>query len=101
MGVPYAAVAMKQPPPPPPPPPRDGKGPTVKKMAFDPPPPGDGLTTSTKVVPVNAMSAAEIDAVSWPADTKVVGGAADLKRTWEPLTKLLPLTVSVNASPPN
>src|SRR6266581_6250928 len=47
-----------------------------------------------------AISAVAIVAVSLPALTKVVVLAVPLKRTTEPLTNSLPLTVSVNPASP-
>jgi len=72
---------------------------TVKLTAFDNPPPGAGLNTVTGIVPAMAMSAAEIEAVSCVAETKDVGRSLPFHRTTAPLTKLAPLTVSVNAPP--
>src|SRR5438874_12776892 len=46
------------------------------------------------------MSAAVIAAVSWMALTKVVVRVLPFQRTVEPLSKLAPFTVRVNASPP-
>src|SRR6266850_1621815 len=64
------------------------------------PPPGVGVTTVTLAVPAAAMSAAVIAAVSWMGLTKVVVRVAPFQRTVEPLRKLAPFTVKVNASPP-
>ena len=72
----------------------------VKVCAFELPPPGAGLNTVTEAVPADAMSAAVIAAVSWVEDTYVVVRLAPFHCTMEPLTKLLPLTVSVKAAPP-
>src|SRR5206468_457004 len=68
--------------------------------AAEVPPPGVGVTTVTLAVPAAAMSAAAIAAVSWMGLTKVVVRTAPFQRTVEPLTKPLPLTVSVKARPP-
>src|SRR3990172_7326271 len=46
------------------------------------------------------MSAALIVAVSWVAFTKVVVRSAPFQRTTDPTTKLLPVTVSGKAAPP-
>src|SRR5204863_9190581 len=73
---------------------------TVNVCAADVPPPGAGVTTVTGTVAAVATSAAAIAAVSWVALTKVVVRAAPFQRTLEPLTKLLPFTVSVKAAAP-
>ena len=70
----------------------------VKVSALEVPPPG--FTTLTCAVPAAAMSLAGIAAVSCVALTNVVVRAAPFHCTTEPETKLLPLTVSVNAGPP-
>ena len=64
------------------------------------PPPGAGLNTVTVAVPAVTMSAAVIAAVSCVEDTYAVVRLDPFHRTREPLTKLLPLTVSVKAAPP-
>jgi hypothetical protein len=64
------------------------------------PPPGVGLNTVTVAVPAVTISAAVIAAVNWVDDTYVVVRLAPFHCTTEPLTKLLPLTVSVKAAPP-
>ena len=56
--------------------------------------------TVTDAVPAAAMSVAGIAAVSWLALTKLVVRSTPFQRTTEPLTKLLPFTVSVKACPP-
>ena len=58
------------------------------------------FSTVTEAVPAAAMSLAGIWAVSWVALTKAVVRAAPFHCTPEPLTKLLPVTVSVKAAPP-
>ena len=58
------------------------------------------FSTVTEAVPGEAMSLAGIWAVSWLALTTVVVRAAPFHCTSEPLTKLLPVTVSVKAAPP-
>ena len=64
------------------------------------PPPGDGVETVTLAVPAVAMSAAEIDARSCVALKNVVGRSAPFHRTIDDGTKLLPLTVRLNAAVP-
>ena len=64
------------------------------------PPPGAELNTVTEAVPVVAMSAADIAAVTWVEDTYVVVRLDPFQRTVELATKPLPLTVSVKAVPP-
>src|SRR4029077_9096927 len=59
-----------------------------------------GLRTVTAAVPAVATSAAPIAAVSCVVLTKVVGRAAPFQLTVAPETKLLPVTVSVNAGLP-
>src|SRR5439155_320716 len=73
---------------------------TVKVCAAEVPPPGVGVTTVTCGVPAAATSAAAMAAVSCVALTKVVVRAAPSQRTVEPLTKLVPVTVSVRAALP-
>ena len=70
----------------------------VKVRALDTAPPG--FCTVTEALPAAAISAAVIAAVSWVALTKLVVRFAPFQRTTEPLTKLLPFTVSVKAAPP-
>ena len=70
----------------------------VKVLALDTPPPG--LATVTCAVPANAISPAGIAAVSWLEFTYVVARDVPFQRTTEPVTKLLPLTVSVKRGPP-
>jgi hypothetical protein len=53
------------------------------------------LDTVIAAVPGNAVSAAVIAAVSCVALTKVVGRGEPFQLTTSPLTKLVPLTVSV------
>src|SRR2546421_117816 len=73
---------------------------TVKACAAEAPPPGAGVTTVTCGVPAAATSAAATAAVICVALTKTVVRAAPFQRTLEPVTKLVPLTVSVDAAPP-
>jgi hypothetical protein len=68
---------------------------------LDAPPPGDGLLTVTVAVPALATSDAGTDAVSWVSLTKVVLNAWPFQSTADEATKLLPLTVSVKAGPPD
>ena len=71
----------------------------AKGRALEVAPPG--FCTVTEAVPCAAISCAVIVAVSWFALTKVVGvRAAPFHCTTEPLTKLLPVTVSVKFGPP-
>jgi hypothetical protein len=72
----------------------------VKVWALEVPPPGAGLNTVTWAVPPDAMSAASIAAVTWVEETYVVARFPPFHWTTEPLTKPLPLMVSVNANPP-
>src|SRR6267143_5645078 len=72
----------------------------VKVCAAEVPPPGAGVTTVTEAVPVAAMSAAGIAAVSWVAFTKVVVRAAPFHCTPEPLMNPVPFTVRVKSAPP-
>src|SRR5213594_3310464 len=72
----------------------------VNVTEFEVPPPGDGLKTVTAALPALAMSLCGIEAVSWPALTKVVERSAPFQRTTDVEMKLLPLTVSVKPAPP-
>lgn len=72
---------------------------TVNDIVFDGLDTGDGLFTTTKAVPEVSKSAADIEAVSWLEFTKVVGLLEPFQLTVAPLTKLVPLTVRVNAEP--
>ncbi len=73
---------------------------TANGELADVPPPGAGLVTVTLNVPVAAMSAAAIDAVTCVALTNVVVFAAPLKFTTAPETKFVPFTVNVKPAPP-
>src|SRR5256884_426294 len=64
------------------------------------PPPGAGVATVICAVPAAVTSAAEMAAVSCVALTKVVVRAAPFQRTVEPLTKRLPITVTLRAACP-
>ena len=72
---------------------------TEKFTAPEVPPPGAGFVTVTGKVPTVAISAARIAAVTCVELTNMVVLATPLNFTAEPFTKLLPLTVSVNAAP--
>src|SRR5712691_3487938 len=73
---------------------------TARSSEFEMPPPGEGLTTVTGYAPTVTMSAAMICAISLVLSIKVVARALPLNRTTEQLTKLPPLTVSVNPASP-
>ena len=72
----------------------------AKDRELELPPPGLGLLTVTEAVPAEAISLAEIEAVSVVALLKVVGRSDPFHRTVEPATKLDPETVRVKAGPP-
>jgi hypothetical protein len=72
----------------------------VNVTLFEAMPPGGGFSTDTVNEPEACTSVAGMAAVSVCALTKVVVRFAPLNRTIAPLTKLLPLTVSVNAPLP-
>ena len=72
----------------------------VKVTVLDVPPPGVGLNTVTEAVPGLVMSPAGTVAVSCVALINVVVNATPFHRTIAPLTKLVPVTASVNAGPP-
>src|SRR6267142_2098801 len=74
--------------------------PTAKFIELDVPPPGAGLKTVTRAVPAVRRSVAGIVAVSWVADTYVVGRLVPFHRTIELVTKFVPVTVSVNPELP-
>src|SRR5262249_32968683 len=59
-----------------------------------------GLLAVTSAIPKFTMSPAGIVTSSWVALTNVVGRGAPLQRPLAPLTKLLPVTVSVKLGPP-
>src|SRR5438477_80722 len=73
---------------------------TVNVCAAEVPPPGTGVTTVTCGVPAAATSAAAMAAVSCVALTKVVVRVAPFHLTVLPLTKPVPVTVSVKAALP-
>ena len=64
------------------------------------PPPGAGLAIAMDAVPGEAMSAAEIEAVSWDAAMNDVGRGLPFQSNTEPGTKPVPFTVKVKAAPP-
>ena len=66
----------------------------------DTPTVGAGFVTVTRSEDAVATSAAGTDAVSWVAETKVVGSAVPFHTTVAPVTKLEPFTVSVKAAAP-
>jgi hypothetical protein len=72
----------------------------VNVSGSDVPPPGAGVKTVTLADPAAATSTAVIDARTCVADTNVVGRLAPFQRTLDDDTKLLPLTVRVNAADP-
>lgn len=73
---------------------------TEKLLAAEAPPPGAGFETVTGSVPVVAMAAAGIAAVSIVELTKVVETGWPLKFTAELALKFDPLAVRVNAALP-
>lgn len=80
-----------------------GRGSITKLTALEVLPPGAGFVTLTAAVPPPEMSVAEICAVNCVLLTNVVGRAAFCpvrQFTMEVGTKLLPVTVNVNPSPP-
>jgi hypothetical protein len=78
-----------------------GAGLVIEKLcAAEVPPPGVGVLTVTEAVPPLATSLAGMAAVSCVALTNVVVRSALFQRTFEPLTKPVPLTVSVKATAP-
>jgi hypothetical protein len=72
----------------------------VSVNEFDVPPPGVGFTTVIAAVPELAMSAAVIAAVNCVALTNVVVRALPFHCAVDPLMKLVPVNVIVNAAPP-
>src|SRR5271163_2900430 len=73
----------------------------VKVTAPDVPPPGVGLKTVTEAVPAVAMSPAGTAAVNCVPLTNVVVSPVPFHCTTEtPLTKFVPVTVSVKPAPP-
>jgi hypothetical protein len=72
----------------------------VKVIAPDVPPPGAGSETVTEAVPASAMSPAGTAAVKLVPLTTVVTSAAPFQLIVEPVTKLVPVAVSVKPAPP-
>jgi hypothetical protein len=72
----------------------------VNVCAVDVPPPGVGVNTVTEDVPTRATSDAGTVAVSEVALPNTVTSAVPFQFTTEPLTKLVPVTVSVNVESP-
>jgi hypothetical protein len=64
------------------------------------PPPGAAFTTVTEAVPCVAMSAAEMEAVTFVLLKNLVLRGDPFQSTTEPMTRFEPFTVSVNAGPP-
>src|SRR5438552_1806601 len=77
-----------------------GAFPAVAPVGDSPAPPGAGGTTVTCGVPAAPTSAAAMAAVSWVALTNVVVRVAPFHLTVLPLTKPVPVTVSVKAALP-
>jgi len=72
----------------------------VKLSAPETPPPGAGVETVTIAIPPVAVSAAVTAACKLVVETNVVVRAVPFHCTVDEDTKLLPVTVSVNAAPP-
>jgi hypothetical protein len=73
---------------------------TVRVTLFDVPPPGVGLKTAIACEPTDATSDASSAAVNEVAAPKVVTRSTPSIRTMAPLTKPLPVTVTVKAALP-
>jgi hypothetical protein len=73
---------------------------TVSVMLFDVPPPGVGLKTEIACEPTDVTSDASRAAVNEVAVPKVVTRSVPSRRTMAPLTKPLPVTVTVKAALP-
>src|SRR5215470_11660734 len=73
---------------------------TVRVWAPEVPPPGAGVKTVMLSGPELAISVAGMLAVSWEAETNVVGRGLPLTWTAEFPAKLEPEAVRVNAAPP-
>jgi hypothetical protein len=73
---------------------------TLRGSADVVPPPGAGVTTVMLGVPALAISVAKMLAVSWVALTNVVARGAPPIWTPDEATKLVPVTVRVEAGPP-
>jgi hypothetical protein len=77
----------------------DGTAVVIVKLAeFEAPPPG--ACTVTVAVPETVIRLAGTAALNCVADTNVVLSAEPFHCTLSPLTKFVPLTVSVNPAPP-
>jgi hypothetical protein len=72
----------------------------VNASGLEVPPPGAGVVTVTMALPAVAISAAVMAACKLVLETKVVVRAFPFHWIFEEDTKLLPVTVSVNAAPP-
>ena len=73
---------------------------TLRLEAFEEPPPGLGLLTVTLTVWADAISLAEIEAVSLVAPMKFVARSDPFHSIVEFETKFEPFTVSVKPGPP-
>ena len=69
-------------------------------MTLDVPPPGEGLDTATLADVSEAISAAEIEAVSRTSVAKVVGRAEPFQVTVDAVVKPEPVRVKTKALPP-
>lgn len=72
----------------------------VNVCGLEVPPPGAGLNIVMDAVPAVAISLLGIVTLTWVALTKVVASATPFQSTTVPLTKLLPVSVRMNAGPP-
>lgn len=72
----------------------------VNTDTLEVPPPGVPVKTVIFAVPAEASKKALTDAVTCDVLKKVVGSAAPFQFTIDPLMKLVPVTVSVNAGSP-
>ena len=77
-----------------------GEDEIVKLTALDVPPAGAGLATMTLAAPAEAMSPAEIEAVTFVALLKMVVRSNPFHRIVAPETNLEPLTVKVKPESP-
>jgi hypothetical protein len=75
-------------------------GETTKTMTLDAPPPGEGFWTATLANVAEAISTAEIEAVSWTSVTKVVGRGEPFQVTVDAVVKPEPVRVKTKALPP-
>jgi hypothetical protein len=73
---------------------------TEKYATLEIPPPGAGFVTVIEAVVAEAVSEAEMLAVTCDSLTSLVGRGLPFQFTTEPETKPVPLTVSVNPGPP-